>query len=99
MALRELASTASCCATTTTLTGDGTVIDNDTLSTGIVTSISYMLTGCSGEQAMINQANAYMDSMSIVELQNFEQEVDKELELLISGKTPEQEAPKVFMKK
>ncbi len=100
MALRELVSTASCSATTTTLTGDGTVIDNDTLSTGIVTSISYMLTGCSSEQALINQANTYMDSMSIVELQDFEHAVDQELEMLINDvKDVTNDSPKVFTKK
>jgi len=100
MALRELVSTASCSATTTTLTGDGTVIDNDTLSTGIVTSISYMLTGCSNEQALMNQANSYMESMSIVELQDFEHAVDQELEILMSeAKDSVNEVPKVFTKK
>ena len=100
MALRELVSTASCSATTTTLTGDGTVIDNDTLSTGIATSISYMLTGCSSEQALMNQANSYMESMSIVELQDFELAVDQELEILMSeAKDSVNEIPKVFTKK
>lgn len=101
MSLYDLVSTASCAACTTTSSGDGTVIDNDTLSTSIVTSASYLTTGGPRDIVLMDRTNNYMNSISIKELEEFGKALDEELELYFAEQNASeqvQEQPKVYVK-
>lgn len=101
MSLYDLISTSSCAACTTTTTGDGTVIDNDTLSTAIVSSASYLSTGCPRDYIVMDRTNNYIESMSVEELEDFEKALDEELDLYFEEQDKleeKKEQPKVYVK-
>jgi hypothetical protein len=98
MGINDTLSTASMGACTSTLSGDGTYIDNDSLSTMISTTASYLST-CPCDIRMMHNANAYVNSMTIEQLEEFERQLSHELEITYKEeKNQAEEQPKVYMK-
>ncbi len=92
--MKDLLSTTSCCITTSSISGDGTYIDNDSLST-MATSTATYLSACPANAAMI-QAQSYVESMSVEQLVEFDQRLaamENEFEI-----PQQQEQPKEFVK-
>ena len=94
--MNDLLSTTSCAICTSTSSGDGSYIDNDTLSTMATSTATYLSTNCN--QVIIIQAQDYVNSMSVEQLVEFDQQLAaKELEFI---EVPEvkTEQPKVYTK-
>ena len=96
--MRDLLSTASCVITTSTTSGDGTYIDNDSLSSMATTTATYL--SMNSNHVMIIQAQDYVNSMSIEQLVEFDQRLDAlETTFEIVEENDEQnEAPKIYTK-
>ena len=93
--MKDLLSTASCSISTSTLSGDGTYIDNDSLSTMATSTATYL--SMNSNHVMIIQAQDYVNSMSVEQLVEFEQRLaDKELDFEITEVKLEQ--PKTYTK-
>ena len=95
MGINDTLTTASSAACTSTMSGEGTYIDNDTLSTMISTTTSY-LSSCPCDVRMMHTANDYVCSMTIEQLEEFEQELSQEIKLINSEENNEQQ--KVYIK-
>ena len=94
--MNDLLSTTSCAICTSTSSGDGSYIDNDTLSTMATSTATYL--SANSNQVIIIQAQDYVNSMSIEQLVEFDQQLAaKELEFI---EVPEvkTEQPKVYTK-
>ena len=94
--MRDLLSTTSCAISTSTLSGDGSYIDNDTLSSMATSTATYL--SANSNQVIIIQAQDYVNSMSVEQLVEFDQQLAaKELEFI---EVPEvkTEQPKVYTK-
>ena len=94
--MQDLLSTTSCAICTSTSSGDGSYIDNDTLSTMATSTATYL--SANSNQVIIIQAQDYVNSMSVEQLVEFDQQLAaKELEFI---EVPEvkTEQPKVYTK-
>lgn len=94
--MNDLLSTTSCAICTSTSSGDGSYIDNDTLSTMATSTATYL--SANSNQVIIIQAQDYVNSMSVEQLVEFDQQLAaKELEFI---EVPEvkTEQPKVYTK-
>lgn len=94
--MNDLLSTTSCAICTSTSSGDGSYIDNDTLSTMATSTATYL--SANSNQVIIFQAQDYVNSMSVEQLVEFDQQLAaKELEFI---EVPEvkTEQPKVYTK-
>ena len=98
MGINDTLTTASSAACTSTISGDGTYIDNDTLSTMISTTASY-LSSCPCDVRMMHNANDYVSSMTVEQLEDFEHQLSQEIELINpQGSVEIKEQPKVYIK-
>lgn len=94
--MNDLLSTTSCAICTSTSSGDGSYIDNDTLSTMATSTATYL--SANSNQVIIIQAQDYVNSMSVEQLVEFDQQLAaKELEFI---EVPEVKTaqPKVYTK-
>ena len=92
--MQDLLSTTSCAICTSTSSGEGSYIDNDTLSS-MATSTDLSM---NSNQVIIVQAQDYVNSMSVEQLVEFDQKLaEKELDFI---EMPEvkSEQPKVYTK-
>ena len=79
--MKDLLSTISCAISTSTLSGDGTYIDNDTLSSMATSTASYL--SMNSNHLVIIQAQDYINSMSVEQLVEFDQRLaEKELDFI-----------------
>ncbi len=79
--MKDLLSTISCAISTSTLSGDGTYIDNDTLSSMATTTASYL--SMNSNHLVIIQAQDFVNSMSVEQLVEFDQRLaEKELDFV-----------------
>ena len=94
--MKDLLSTTSCAICTSTSSGDGSYIDNDTLSTMATSTATYL--SANSNQVIIIQAQDYVNSMSVEQLVEFDQQLAaKELEF-IEVHEVKTEQPKVYTK-
>lgn len=79
--MKDLLSTISCAISTSTLSGDGTYIDNDTLSSMATSTASYL--SMNSNHVLVIQAQDYINSMSVEQLVEFDQRLaEKELDFV-----------------
>ena len=79
--MKDLLSTISCAISTSTLSGDGTYIDNDTLSSMATSTASYL--SMNSNHLVIIQAQDFVNSMSVEQLVEFDQRLaEKELDFV-----------------
>ena len=79
--MKDLLSTISCAISTSTLSGDGTYIDNDTLSSMATSTASYL--SMNSNHLVIIQAQDFVNSMSVEQLVEFDQRLaEKELDFI-----------------
>lgn len=79
--MKDLLSTISCAISTSTLSGDGTYIDNDTLSSMATSTASYL--SMNSNHVLVIQAQDYINSMSVEQLVEFDQRLaEKELDFI-----------------
>ena len=71
--MNDLLSTTSCAICTSTSSGDGSYIDNDTLSTMATSTATYL--SANSNQVIIIQAQDYVNSMSVEQLVEFDQQL------------------------
>lgn len=94
--MKDLLSTTSCAICTSTSSGEGSYIDNDTLSSMATSTATYL--SMNSNQVIIVQAQDYVNSMSVEQLVEFDQKLaEKELDFI---EMPEvkSEQPKVYTK-
>lgn len=79
--MQDLLSTTSCAICTSTSSGEGSYIDNDTLSSMATSTATYL--SMNSNQVIIVQAQDYVNSMSIEQLVEFDQKLaEKELDFI-----------------
>ena len=79
--MKDLLSTASCAISTSTLSGDGSYIDNDTLSSMATSTASYL--SMNSNHVLVIQAQDFVNSMSVEQLVEFDQRLaEKELDFI-----------------
>lgn len=79
--MKDLLSTISCAISTSTLSGDGTYIDNDTLSSMATSTASYL--SMNSNHVLVIQAQDFVNSMSVEQLVEFDQRLaEKELDFI-----------------
>ena len=79
--MKDLLSTISCAISTSTLSGDGTYIDNDTLSSMATSTATYL--SMNSNHVLVIQAQDYINSMSVEQLVEFDQRLaEKELDFI-----------------
>ena len=79
--MKDLLSTTSCAICTSTSSGEGSYIDNDTLSSMATSTATYL--SMNSNQVIIVQAQDYVNSMSIEQLVEFDQKLaEKELDFI-----------------
>ena len=79
--MKDLLSTISCAISTSTLSGDGTYIDNDTLSSMATSTASYL--SMNSNHVLVIQAQDFVNSMSVEQLVEFDQRLaEKELDFV-----------------
>ena len=79
--MKDLLSTTSCAICTSTSSGEGSYIDNDTLSSMATSTATYL--SMNSNQVIIVQAQDYVNSMSVEQLVEFDQRLaDKELDFI-----------------
>ena len=96
--MHDTLSTISCAIGTSTVSGDGTYIDNDSLSSMATTTATYL--SMNSNHVMIIQAQDYVNSMSIEELVEFDQSLaalENDFEIVEINDIQE-EQPKTYTK-
>lgn len=94
--MKDLLSTTSCAICTSTSSGEGSYIDNDTLSSMATSTATYL--SMNSNQVIIVQAQDYVNSMSIEQLVEFDQKLaEKELDFIEMTEV-KSEQPKVYTK-
>ena len=79
--MQDLLSTTSCAICTSTSSGEGSYIDNDTLSSMATSTATYL--SMNSNQVIIVQAQDYVNSMSVEQLVEFDQKLaEKELDFI-----------------
>jgi len=79
--MKDLLSTTSCAICTSTSSGEGSYIDNDTLSSMATSTATYL--SMNSNQVIIVQAQDYVNSMSVEQLVEFDQKLaEKELDFI-----------------
>lgn len=79
--MKDLLSTTSCAICTSTSSGEGSYIDNDTLSSMATSTATYL--SMNSNQVIIVQAQDYVNSMSVEQLIEFDQKLaEKELDFI-----------------
>lgn len=94
--MKDLLSTTSCAICTSTSSGEGSYIDNDTLSSMATSTATYL--SMNSNQVIIVQAQDYVNSMSVEQLVEFDQKLaEKELDFIEMTEV-KSEQPKVYTK-
>ena len=96
--MHDTLSTISCAIGTSTVSGDGTYIDNDSLSSMATTTATYL--SMNSNHVMIIQAQDYVNSMSIEQLVEFDQRLaalENDFEIVEINDIQE-EQPKTYKK-